>query len=91
MDSENEQRKQRVDLDADAAKIETDNPGMTSFSRYRLAVYRYAQARLIEELAAGTPRAIAVWTAGRSAGEFYDLEPAAWALLIHALLVSVAD
>lgn len=91
MDSENEQQQRRLDLGADAAKTQTDDPELTSFSRYRLAVYRFALVRLKEELGAGTPRAIAVWTAGRSAGEFYDLEPAAWALLIHALLVSVAD
>jgi hypothetical protein len=91
MDSENEQQQRRLDLGVDAAKTQTDDPELTSFSRYRLAVYRFAQVRLKEELNAGTPRAIAVWTAGRSAGEFYDLEPAAWALLIHALLISVAE
>ena len=91
MDGDNEQRQYGFDLDADAAGIDTDDPGRTTFSRYRLAVYRFAQARLKEELGIGTPRAIAVWTAGRAAGEHYDLEPSAWALLIHALLVSVAD
>jgi hypothetical protein len=90
MDRDDEQRQYGFDLDADAA-TDTDDPGMTAFSRYRLAVYRFAQARLKEELGTGTPRAIAVWTAGRTAGEHYDLEPSAWALLIHALLVSVAD
>jgi hypothetical protein len=80
----------QIPPDADTA-LRTDDPEAGTKARYRLAVYRFAQIRLKEELRIGTPRAIAVWTAGRAAGEHYDLEPAAWALLIHALLISVAD
>jgi hypothetical protein len=60
-------------------------------SRVRLAAYRLAQARLRDELRAGKPRTIAVWAAGRAAGERYDLAPATWALLVHALLIASAE
>ena len=91
MNGDNEQWPSRLDKHADAPPADASDPELTSYSRYRMAVYRFARTRLREALNVGTPSAIAVWTAGRAAGEFYDLEPSAWAHLIHALLVSVSD
>lgn len=58
---------------------------------YRMRVYRFVQMRLCDEIAAGTPRTIAVWAVGREASAQFDLNSTEWALLIHNLLISVVD
>lgn len=58
---------------------------------YRMRVYRFAHTRLRDEVAAGTPRTIAVWAAGRETSTQFDLDSTEWALLIHNLLMSVVD
>lgn len=58
---------------------------------YRLRVYRFAQTRLRAAVAAGTPRTIAVWAAGRETSTAFDLDSSEWALLIHNLLVSTVE